>query len=386
MATGGGTLAANKLSGAFVVEFHPLEGNRIVWKYPSDAELDGIEFKAMPSGSHVLNFDIANYHVSDGQYAVSCFRSVKDESVARNLRARAVGVIAPNTQHLHLHRDFLAQTCQAQLDAPDDVDYTPLQDYVLNFDAAENTQLHWLDVVLPSWTDVPGQLPTMEATMSKYPVSQAPDSLATLVGRFGKRIMVLWKLSLLKKRIIFLTTPPVDEACQAAYACAALSGRTLSHPGYNEPLRPYGYQNLADIPTISNETNFVCCVTETIFEPKTQLYDVFIKDDKFYSGSDKIAAILKITSSDTARFKRLSSSSEEGLTRDESYIKFFVELNNRILTALETARNRPTCRVTKEDILAVGLHPKDDLALLIELGMLYCPEVEFEDMNDCSCL
>ena len=34
----------------------------------------------------------------------------------------------------------------------------------------------------------------------------------------------------------------------------------------------------------------------------------------------------------------------------------------------------------------LGLEPKDDLALLIELGMLYCPEVEFEDMNDCGCL
>jgi hypothetical protein len=96
---------------------------------------------------------------------------------------------------LHLHRDFLAQVCQDQLDKPDDVDYLPLQDYVLNFDAsADDSQLHWLDVVLPSWTDVPGQVPTMEPTMSKYPLSQAPDTLASLIGRFGKRIMVLWKL------------------------------------------------------------------------------------------------------------------------------------------------------------------------------------------------
>eukprot|EP00730_Choanoeca_flexa_P015809 TRINITY_DN7340_c0_g1_i2.p1 TRINITY_DN7340_c0_g1~~TRINITY_DN7340_c0_g1_i2.p1 ORF type:complete len:219 (+),score=40.38 TRINITY_DN7340_c0_g1_i2:658-1314(+) len=192
--------------------------------------------------------------------------------------------------------------------------------------------------------------------------------------------------SILKKRIIMLTSPPVDETCQAVYACAALSGRTLTHPGYNEPLRPFGYQNLADIPVLSNESNFVCCVTETIFEPKTQLYDVFIKDGKFYSGSEKASLLLRITSADNARYKRLIAAQNKDLTKDESLIKFFVELNNRILTALETARQRPTCRVTKEDILAVGLEPKDDLPLLIELGMLYCPEVEFEDMNDCSCL
>lgn len=63
MATASSGLADSKLSGAFVVEFDPIEGkrhsilnlvvqhsflhigNRIVWTYPSDAKLDGIEFK-----------------------------------------------------------------------------------------------------------------------------------------------------------------------------------------------------------------------------------------------------------------------------------------------------------------------------------------------------
>ena len=43
---------------------------------------------------------------------------------------------------------------------------------------------------------------------------------------------------------------------------------------------------------------------------------------QFYSGSAKASALLRITSSDNARFKRMSSQTDKDLTRDENYIKW----------------------------------------------------------------
>jgi hypothetical protein len=54
--------------------------------------------------------------------------------------------------------------------------------------------------------------------------------------------------ALLKKRVIILTAPPVDESCQAALACASLGGRTIAKDGFDQGIRAFGYQNLSDIP------------------------------------------------------------------------------------------------------------------------------------------
>lgn len=62
------------------------------------------------------------------------------------------------------------------------------------------------------------------------------------------------------------------------YACCALGAHTISSLQATQA-RPFLYANLSDIPWLSTQSNYVCCVTETVFELKPTLYDAFITGD-----------------------------------------------------------------------------------------------------------
>ena len=42
-----------------------------MYQYPADLELPSVEFKAMPSGSHVVSHDFSYYAVTDESYGAS---------------------------------------------------------------------------------------------------------------------------------------------------------------------------------------------------------------------------------------------------------------------------------------------------------------------------
>ena len=104
----------------------------------------------------------------------------------------------------------------------------------------------------------------------------------------------------------------------SVYACCLLGARTMSQTAFSTEPRPLGYANLSDIPTMTvsrgggqatrhvtpaktaagrvslscppyslvaqDDDNFVCCITETIFETKNKLYDCFVKGRKVSRG------------------------------------------------------------------------------------------------------
>ncbi|EDQ85035.1 uncharacterized protein MONBRDRAFT_34444 [Monosiga brevicollis MX1] len=385
-------LAQNGLVGAFVVTFHHLKGNTILWSYPYDLDLDGVEFKAsrsaMPSGSHVIKHDIVHFHVSGNLYAVAAFESMNDDTAERNLRARAVGIISANVDHLHMHVDFLEHQCHHQLQITDEAqqNFDAIADYVTNFNAAQHPEaFRHIDVGIPAWVDVPGSPLQCEWSEGQITVAHKDGAMQQLLDAYGKRIMLFWKLALLKKRIIFLTSPPVQHACQRVLACRALGQRCVTNASLQTVLKPYGYQNLSDIATIQNDDEYACCVTETIFETKPKLYDVFVKEDKLIAPDEGVNRLLRLTAADNRRFARLNQLLRAS-NSDSTIVQYFVELNSKILAALAIARDRPTRRVTKDDVAAVGLHPRDDGPLIVELAAVYCPEVDVEDMSDCTCL
>lgn len=54
----------------FAVEFHALKGNNLVFQQPAGLEslLSGIEFRAMPSGSHVVAHDYSYYRLGPNAF------------------------------------------------------------------------------------------------------------------------------------------------------------------------------------------------------------------------------------------------------------------------------------------------------------------------------
>ena len=74
------------------------------------------------------------------------------------------------------------------------------------------------------------------------------------------------------------------------------------------------------------------------------------------------------------------------LSEEDVYLRFFAEMNNAIFAALDAAQRRHTRMVTRDDVVRVGLDPRDDVALLTGLAPLYCPDVDVADMDNCGCL
>lgn len=80
--------------------------------------------------------------------------------------------------------------------------------------------------------------------------------------------------------------------------------------------------------------------------------------------------------------------SDEGrvTAEEETVLRYFVEMNNRIFSALQTVRRRSSRMVTREDAQHVGLDVRDDLPLLLGLATLYCPDVDVAQMTTCGCV
>ncbi|EGD74935.1 hypothetical protein PTSG_07159 [Salpingoeca rosetta] len=390
--------AKTEVVAVFVVDFDALKGNSLRWQYPNDVELPFVEFKAMPSGSHSVLEDFPYGFLAEGMYMVSCFKTIKDAQAARGLRACSVGVVCTSPDFLHRHRSFLRDQCQKHL-VTDDDDYSELKQYFEDQKAAEATNdqaagARVVEVRSPVWNLDRSVVREAEHSNQILVLRHEEGSLSELVRRFGRRIMILWKLVLLQKRVMFLTSPPVDPQCQQVYACCALGSHTIASFAHTQA-RPFLYANLSDIPWMSTHSNYICCVTETVFELKTSLFDAFVfPDDKMLPGAN-VGSLLKLTAADKDRYKRLMlspsdphisvNSEKQFYSQEDCYIRFFAEMNNRIFAALEAASARPDRRITKEDVIAVGLSPQDDGPLLVELSTTYCPDLEIDDMASCSC-
>ncbi|KAI9010985.1 hypothetical protein CLU79DRAFT_446289 [Phycomyces nitens] len=101
------------------------------------------------------------------------------------------------------------------------------------------------------------------------------------VQQFGPSIFILWKAALLRKRIIFMTDPPMNRACQLVYNTCLLG--SLSHlpdnivsDGLQAPIPRFasGVNDIADLE--NSQGNYVICTSDTIFKSKLDLYDVLV--------------------------------------------------------------------------------------------------------------
>lgn len=140
-----------------------------------------------------------------------------------------VALVTSSTTRIHYHREFLLEECRRELEANDD-DMSRVESYIADLERNEDYLYYFggnmissfarrsssaaVDADIVNWVDIPGQVPQAEPFPSSYPLSIRQDSFTNLVSLFGKRTMVLWKLVLLQKRIMFLTSCPIDEMCQ----------------------------------------------------------------------------------------------------------------------------------------------------------------------------
>ncbi|KNC86093.1 hypothetical protein SARC_01752 [Sphaeroforma arctica JP610] len=255
------------VSTIFVVVFDVHVGNRIAWQYPSDVlDIDGVEFSALPSGVHTLeSTDVVVFKLPVLGLAV--YGNVRtDDTSQRNSRTVSVGVVYERQhplvdeaalQTLPKHIEFLHAQARRLLSLPvlaEDA-YRPLVEYYENDqltpitgprlpkghlhgnvisdqdtlpDLVEETSSETSDQGI-ALTATPGCPPEPSRRRNRLwltPNSQE-HAYAKCIRYYGPVVFVLWKLLLLRARVLIWSPPPVTGLCNRVRALAVLVNQTF---------------------------------------------------------------------------------------------------------------------------------------------------------------
>ncbi|KAG2223392.1 hypothetical protein INT45_002887 [Circinella minor] len=331
-------IVENNVIAVFVARFDVLHGNTIEWQYPKEIDLDGIEYQAICSGHHNIRSDII-YFTKPPYFGVSVFRKVDNaEEGQRGACMRSVGVIVepnentgPNAKvWIHGHAlNLLAQTLDFETDRSESIYkhlYTYFKEYRLqhrgitrnlwNPPTAALKAFRPATLLYYNYSTIPftqhnffEQLISVESSSSLEVVPRL-DAFPFFVAQMGPQIFVLWKAALLKKRILFMTRPPLERACGYVYNTFLLGElpklSTFKKDRKLHPKYAIGVNDIADLYDFSD--GYVACTSDTIFESKTDLYDLLI--DLTSKENEKPKSWYEFTES-TPRIKSTSEISEQ---------------------------------------------------------------------------
>jgi hypothetical protein len=175
-----------------------LLGNVVEWIYPEEMNLEGVEFRAMASGFHTVENDFI-YFKHNQLFGLGCYHKVSVDSIEeRGARMKTVGLLAVSYSNLHSHMSFLKGQAQLRVNDPS-TPYNTLVEYFWKAQAPRATPSTSLSLAT---TD----LPHMEITHPN-------GCFKPFLEFFGPNIFALWKMALLKKRILILSPPPIGVIC-----------------------------------------------------------------------------------------------------------------------------------------------------------------------------
>lgn len=191
----------------FVVRFDTLQGNVVEWTCPENVDLSGLEFAALPSGLHLVDRDCV-YFSKNTYYGVSIFENYalgNDPAAAaeRGARMAAAGILAPRYPRLHRHVEFLREAISYHAIDPAITQQLLAQYYNQHRRSNEGSRRR------PSLQSSPSQLmsiPRVRRLHAHHPARH----FGRLLERLGPSVFSLWKYSLLSKRILFSSTPPLE--------------------------------------------------------------------------------------------------------------------------------------------------------------------------------
>lgn len=368
----------DQIVSVFVVTFNTRTGNMLEWCLPKDMDLDGVEFKAIASGSHRVSTDFI-YFRKASYFGLACFANMAVEStVERGARMKSVGILSPSYTLLYRYMSFLEHQVRLQLQTPGH--YSPLEAFYEDKRA----------VLPPGGEEVVTACPANAwgavINHSMHPemkITHPAGCMSQFIRFFGEQIMVLWKLALLRRRILIFSPPPVGVVCYRVYCCCCLANISIPGIGVAVPeFRPFFYVNVADINALENELSYVACTTEKIFEEKKDLYDVYVDNQNVKTYREGLKPLLRLSAADKDKYFKLTeqrqmllySQEETGdcvSSEEDLFILFFLEQNNRIFQTLSEVANSTDPTLTQETVRAMGLDPHGDRLFLLHLLEIY---------------
>ncbi|XP_077399502.1 DENN domain-containing protein 11-like isoform X1 [Vanacampus margaritifer] len=368
----------DQIVSVFVVTFNTRTGNMLEWCLPEDMDLEGVEFKAIASGSHRVTTDFI-YFRKGSYFGLACFANMAVDSTAeRGARMKSVGILSPSYTLLYRYMSFLEHQVRLQLQSPGH--YSPLEAFFEDKRA----------LLLPSGHDVISLCPISawgaaihHSMHPEMKITHPAGCMSQFIRFFGEQIMVLWKLALLRRRILIFSPPPVGVVCYRVYCCCCLANISIPGVGVAVPeFRPFFYVNVADISALENELSYVACTTEKIFEEKRDLYDVYVDNQNVKTYREGLKPLLRISTADREKYRKLTeqrkmllySQEENGdcvSSEEDLFILFFLEQNNRIFQTLSEVAACPDPTLTGESVRAMGLDPHGDRLFLLHLLEIY---------------
>ncbi|XP_013392834.1 protein LCHN [Lingula anatina] len=374
----------------FVVAFDTKAGNVIEWCLPQEMDLEGVEFKSMPSGSHHLLKDFVYFRKAEF-YGLACFENMPVESqIERGARMKSVGILSTSYTLLYRHMQLLETQVRHQLETPGR--YSQLEAFYEDKKA-----------VLPpsgsagslrNLTSTPASTPSSDI-LPELKITHPAGCFSQFIKFFGEQIFVLWKFALLQKRIIFFSPPPIGVVCYRVYCACCLANHSSDLRISSHEVEPYFYINVADIDSLESEVSFIACTTEKIFQSKTQLYDVYVDNQDVTTHVPGLQELLRVSPADKDKMAKLNNQRSaqlffvEGLgeqtamEEEEVFTLFFTEQNNRIFQTLLDVSVSMDRTLTSDHMRSMGLDPIGDRPFLMELVEMYGIDVVLMIDNPC---
>ncbi|PVH97733.1 hypothetical protein DM02DRAFT_532584 [Periconia macrospinosa] len=314
-----------QLSALFLIRFDKKVGYTIAWKRTAvDVSLDGaVEFKSLPSGLHTVKSDLV-YFVHQEYAGLSAYNKGAASAEERNAEFVSVGILVSRA-YGRLGRSWLLaarlRSIAAAL-AQDPSSTAPLEEFWEEQSApkasgrAENGQhnTHSRARALSTIVDV-------TANDQLLPSFHPALSMLKYVEVFGPLVFRLQQAALLRKRILFVGSPPVRTSCEFVYDLSVLSSipphaAEFLSPGTDQLLRlpalfSIGVNDIGELERMNDAAKsedvpmqgWVANTTDEIITMKKQLYDIVVELPPTYDAPPTQRKWPTMKTSDGAQIK-----------------------------------------------------------------------------------
>lgn len=362
------------ISAVFLAHFNVHTGYELKWsKSVDEISLEGVEFKALPSGLHERERDVITFvlpakgskGVDDLLYGVCVFHQNLKESESGDrstVKMYSLGVIVDP----YKHRSNSLVTSSGPAWKPANfscgVEHVEELNQLLDnwkeedgYDSFEKFFEAKSDIVnvmsTPSSLRVQRILPSENAKEGNHHYLL---KLNSLLETLGPLIFKVWRCSLLRQRIIFFDAPSLEESCAFAYCLSILSTvpqklkslideTTACNLQFNRPVFSVGVSDIDWLKTLaSNEDGFIAVSSDEIIMFKNKLYDTAVQLQRedasspvmFQSKAKLPGAVnvpaLRATQRDLKRFNVLVREYElykdSDITDDESSLDWWAQV------------------------------------------------------------
>ncbi|OAX85077.1 hypothetical protein ACJ72_00549 [Emergomyces africanus] len=338
------------IAAIFLIRFDIKAGYTIKWKrsIPEVALENVVEYKSLPSGLHNVREDLI-YFVHEQYAGISAFVNHPAAESQRNALMMAVGVLVPLSYgrlgKAWRHAAKLKELARSLADDPDNTeplsaywetyqvseDAISLPDSPLGSIASLKTPVRDVYARHRALSDATALISSKQSLAPYHPAHSLPEFL----DAFGPLVFQLYRVALLRKRILLVGEAPVEESCNFVYDLALLSSLPqtllpLLPPNAPPALRPRPLFSIGihDMPYISSlsrpsisdpDSCWIACTTDSVLGLKPELYDVLVNLPPAYSkhAPQQKPISLKATQRDARRYSTLKIGLRE-LSRGDS--------------------------------------------------------------------